>query len=151
MIKQKRATTIPYPTLIYAVLIGSIFVSIPLLSKADNDPNRNVATCIVPRYAEVLGIPTGEPGNAITAKNWRKCFLPVKPSKQGKPSKELQRKNKKAQFACLKELAPKLTNDMVDAVMDSCRPKHKAPENELGNVKSDTPAKNDNPSSMTSN
>lgn len=105
------------------LFLSTITLSILNMALADNDPNRNVESCIVPNYAKVLGIATGASGNGITATAWRRCFAGVQPAHHGNPSGELQRRNKAIQFGCLKKLAPTLTNDMVDKVMNTCRGK----------------------------
>ncbi|WP_298772756.1 hypothetical protein [uncultured Shewanella sp.] len=89
---------------------------------ADNDPNRNVGSCIVPNYAKVLGIPTNTVGNNITVEAWKDCFTDVKPAENKHPDGDLQKRNKAIQFSCLKKLAPSLTNEIVDKVMNTCRP-----------------------------
>ena len=75
---------------------------------ADDDPNRPTAA-----IAADLG---------ITQAQFKKCFGPVRPEKDKKPSGAKQRMNKAILLPCLQAANPSISNRMLDAVMDRYRP-----------------------------
>ena len=88
------------------VIMLTLLLAAPAL--ADNDPNRRTDL-----IAADLNIPE---------QVFKDCFMDVQPASDKAPSGERQRMNKAILLPCLQAANPKITNRLLDEVMDRYRP-----------------------------